>query len=106
MNSPSSIIPSITPPVCLRLTCREWLRSWQVSPLMGPTLSIMVVKVRRTAHLVLVAGARSESGVSPRLGPGGGALAFEQLEDALRVLPDRADVAEHQLGRSVLRHPL
>jgi hypothetical protein len=48
----------------------------------------------------------SESGVSPRLRPGGGALAFEQLQDALRVLPDRTDVAEHQLGRSVLRHPL
>ena len=39
--------------------------------------------------------ARSESGVSRRLRPGGGALAFEQLQDALRVFPDRADVAEH-----------
>src|SRR5215216_7378356 len=72
---------------------------------MGPTFSIMVMKVRRAAHPVLVA-ARSESGVSPRLRPGGRAFAFEQLQDALRVLPDRADVAEHQLGRSVLRHPV
>jgi hypothetical protein len=54
-----------------------------------------VVKVPRPAHSVLVRPAGSESGVLPRLRPGGGALAFEQLQDALRVLPDRADVAEH-----------
>jgi hypothetical protein len=59
---------------------------------MGPTFSIMVVKVRGAAHPLLVA-ARSESGASRRLRPGGGAFAFEQLQDAVRVLPDRADVA-------------
>jgi hypothetical protein len=64
-----------------------------------------VVKVRGAAHPVLVA-ARSESGASRRLRHGGSAFAFEQLQDAVRVLPDRADVAEHQLGRSVLRHPV
>jgi hypothetical protein len=56
------------------------------------TFSIMVVKVRGAAHPLLVA-ARSESGASRRLRPGGGAFAFEQLQDAVRVLPDRADVA-------------
>jgi hypothetical protein len=71
-------------------------------------------RARDAARLATGAGAyirclwpaRSESGVSPRLRPGGGALAFEQLQDALRVLPDRADVVKHQLGRSVFRHPL
>ena len=65
------------------------------------TDSETVLRIRCLWH------ARSESGVLPRLGRlRRGALTFEQLQDALRVLPDRADVAEHQLGRSVLRHPL
>src|SRR5512133_395464 len=49
---------------------------------------------------------RSGSRVLRRLRPGGGALAFEYLQDALRILPDRADVPEYPFGRSVLRHPL
>ena len=56
---------------------------------------------RRTGNRLNVSGAVARAqtaGVSPGLRPGGGALAFEQLQDALRVLPDRADVAEHQLG--------
>ena len=44
------------------------------------TDSETVLRIRCLWH------ARSESGVSPRLRPGGGALAFEQLQDALRVL--------------------
>src|SRR5215213_3415348 len=70
-----------------------------------PTCSIMVARCVEL-RIRCLWPARSDGGVLPRLRPGGGALAFEQLQDALRILPDCADVAEHQLGRSVLRHPL